>query len=440
MRRDSQAVRPATILLEQEARALLTRLDQVQPFVLNETMVLAAALPQTAQRAIEQLMFEGRASLRRSVANYLNWLRGEGRTAAPQEQQRRFVAIRMRFNDVLAQFDLFSEVMTQRSEHDTGVWLSGLDALAADALVLDQPYFDPPPTVCYLARGPGAAIRRARTRLPGGQPSPVAIIRVPRERMIGHGIASSLVHEVGHQCAALLGLVESLRTELHAECQRRRGRDAEPWRAWLKSASECLADFFSVGKLGIGSTLGLMAVVSLPRYFVFRPPGDDPHPMPYLRVLLSTAVGQALYPHPQWDSLAAVWKAYYPVSALNREHRNLVERIGATVPEFAAHLAAHQPPALGGRTLADVMPIAQRRPERLIELYRSWRNDLGVLAWQPPSLVFAVLGQARACGRLTPELENRLLTSLLRAWAVRSSLDVLERRAHHAVPSLALVS
>ena len=37
--------------------------------------------------------------------------------------------------------------------------------------------------------------------------NPVAIIRVPRERMVGHGIASSLVHEVGHQGAALLGLV-----------------------------------------------------------------------------------------------------------------------------------------------------------------------------------------------------------------------------------------
>jgi hypothetical protein len=51
--------------------------------------------------------------------------------------------------------------------------------------------------VCYLDRGHGAAIRRARTRLPGGKSNPVAVIRVPRERMISHGIASSLIHEVG---------------------------------------------------------------------------------------------------------------------------------------------------------------------------------------------------------------------------------------------------
>ena len=75
--------------------------------------------------------------------------------------------------------------------------------------------------VCYLARGPGAAIRRARTRLPGGGDNPVAIIRMPRERMIGSGIASSLVHEVGHQGAALLDLVPSLRARLGAVRVRR---------------------------------------------------------------------------------------------------------------------------------------------------------------------------------------------------------------------------
>ena len=41
-------------LLEYEARALLARLDQVKPFALHETMVLAAALPYRAQRCIEQ--------------------------------------------------------------------------------------------------------------------------------------------------------------------------------------------------------------------------------------------------------------------------------------------------------------------------------------------------------------------------------------------------
>ena len=41
----------------------------------------------------------------------------------------------------------------------------------------------------------------------------------------------------------------------------------------------------------------------------------------------------------------------------------------------------------------------------------------------PPSLVFAVLGQARADGSMSPEDESDLLAKLLTFWAMRSTLD-----------------
>jgi hypothetical protein len=40
----------------------------------------------------------------------------------------------------------------------------------------------------------------------------------------------------------------------------------------------------------------------------------------------------------------------------------------------------------------------------------------------PPSLVFAVVGQARLSGGLSPEAESRILTSMLTYWALRSTL------------------
>src|SRR5262245_24263383 len=166
-------------LLEQEAHALLTRLDRVRPFALNETMVPAAAPSPAVITGIERFLITGRRTLRRRVHRYLRWLHGPGRHATPAEKQRRFVVIRLQFNNVLTQFDVFTGVITQRSESETGVWLSGLDMLATDALNAPGGLPDPPPLVCYLARGAGAAIRRARTRLPGGGASPVGIIRVP---------------------------------------------------------------------------------------------------------------------------------------------------------------------------------------------------------------------------------------------------------------------
>ena len=45
------------------------------------------------------------------------------------------------------------------------------------------------------------------------------------------------------------------------------------------------------------------------------------------------------------------------------------------------------------------------------------------MALVPPTLVFAVFGQARASGRLSPEHESRLLRRLIAGWAVASTLE-----------------
>lgn len=413
-------------LLEQEARALLVRIEQVRPLALGETMVAAASLPPRASVQIERFLHAQRLLLKGRVRDYLGWLTGEGRSASPEEQQYRFVLIRMRFNQILSQFDTFSAVQTQRSDSRTGPWLAGLDVLAADALAVTPWIPDPPSVVTYLARGPGAAIRRAQTRLPGGDPNPVAIIRIPRERMVGHGIASSLVHEVGHQGAALLGLVDSLKADI-ARHRERVPAQSPAWQSFDTWISEITADLWSVATLGISSTLGLLAVVSLPRYFVFRPSGDDPHPIPYVRVLLSCAIGDALYPHPQWQGMARTWKTLYPVTELSPERQREFAVLEQGIGPFVRMLVEHRSPALQGRSLRESFPTRQRRPARLLELYDVWGNDLGALARQPPSLVFAVIGQARAAGRLTPEQESALLSALLEAWAVRTRLLIDEQ-------------
>lgn len=104
-------------LLEQEARALLTRLARVKPFALQETMAAAAAISAPAQSAIERHLLAGRARLRQQVLEYLKWLkRGSGQAATPAAAQRRFTLLRMRFNATLAQLDIFAASMTQRSE------------------------------------------------------------------------------------------------------------------------------------------------------------------------------------------------------------------------------------------------------------------------------------------------------------------------------------
>lgn len=414
----------ASWMLEQEARALLTRLARVKSFALHEAMLPAADILPAAHIAIESFLVKGRRELRELVHGFLRWLHApEGRAASPSEAQRRFTFLRLKFNIVLTQFDLFSDVLTQRSENETGVWLSGLDIVSADALALPGDYYQAPPVICYLDRGVGAAIRRARTRMPGGGKNPVAIIRVPRERMVGSGIASSLIHEVGHQASALLDLVNSLRPVL-CGLQRGSGGDRLVWQIWKRWLSEIVADFWSVARVGVGSTMGLMGVVSLPRAFMFRLNMDDPHPVPWLRVKLSCAMGNALYPHPQWDRLARLWESFYPLAGLDTERTQILARLETSMPGFVALLMHHRPKALRGRSLVEALDVRQRQPARLAALFQIWRRAPAAMYQAAPSLVFAVIGQARADGKISPEDESTLLAKLLTHWALRATLDI----------------
>jgi hypothetical protein len=411
-------------LLSQEARALLTRLSLVKPLVLQETMVPAANVSDTASAGMERALGTGRRAVRALVRGFLGWLGGKGALRATDAQaQRRFSLVRMQFNLMLAQFDIFSDAYSQRSEHKVGVWLAGLDVAAADALALPG-YYRSPPLVCYLDRGIGAAIRRARTRLPGGVPSPVAIVRVPRERMVGSGIASSLMHEVGHQAAALLDLVASLRQTLRGLGSS--GTDADTWKLWDRWISEIVADFWSVARVGISSTMGLMGVVSLPPPFVFRVNLADPHPMPWIRVRLSCAIGAALYPHEQWERLAGLWRSLYPIDGLDAERRHLLGRMENNMPAFVEMLVGHRPRSLRGASLREALRVDERQPAELERLFRLTRGRPDRLRRLPPSLAFAVVGQARANGELGPEDEAAIVSRLLRQWALADTLRAAE--------------
>jgi hypothetical protein len=423
----------AKTFLITETRALLARLALVKPFALQESMLPAAALLPASQIAIEKFLVTGRRELRHLLHAFLQWLDHPGMagvTAA--EAQGRFTILRLKFNIVLTQFDMFSDVITQRSETETGVWLSGLDVVASDALALPG-YYAAPPVICYLDRDIGAAIRRARTRMPGGGENPVAIVRMPRERMVGSGIASSLVHEVGHQAAALLGLVESLRQVLRG-LQRGFAPGRIAWQLWERWISEIISDFWSVARIGIASTLGLIGVVSLPRAFVFRLNIDDPHPMPWIRVKLSAAIGDALYPHPQWRRLSATWDSFYPPGGLTKDARGLLEQLLVTLPGFVALLINHRPRSLRGRSLQEVMNTSERQPAQLGALFQRWLARPPETYRASPSMAFAVIGQARADARLSPEDEITLLSKLLTFWALRATLNMSEMCA--AVPQV----
>ena len=408
-------------LLVTEVYALLSRLDQVQPFEWSMTMVPAATPSVRALKYIHHLIRMGRARLGQRARGFLRALKSDQGTPL-HKYQAAYSILRMQFNALLDQLDIFADVVSQRSEHGTGIWVAGLDVFAHDALHLNGSFYEMPEIICYLDRGHGAAIRRVRTRLPGGVENPVAIIRVPRERMVGSGIGSSLVHEVGHQGAALLGLIPSLELPLQQKA------DSEPWRrnAWklyTQWISEILSDMWSVAMLGIGATNGLMNVVSLPPYFVFRMPNGEPHPFPWIRVKISMAFGRVLYPDPQWEVLEKTWEQMYPTHSLKPVQQKLLGILSDTLPDFVHLVLHHRPKSLRGKTLREVFPVTERCPAQLRALYREWNTKPSRIFQAKPCLVFASISQARADNAIAPWTESRLIGKILRQWALMKIIN-----------------
>lgn len=391
---------------------------QVQPFEMSMPMVTAAAIPYEAQKGIYQLIRAGKRRLGKKVRLFIR--RMQGKPPIPfQKCQAAYAVLKLQFNALLDEFEVFAEVVCQRSEHNTGIWVAGLDTLAEDALAAIRPFSELPPVICYLDRGHGAAIRRARTRLAGGDENPVAVIKIPRERMVASGIGSSLVHEVGHQVSALLDLIPSMKPLL----QELSDKDPANKAAWLllsRWISEILSDCWSVALLGISATTGLMSVVSLPRYFIFRISPDDPHPFPWIRVKISLSFGKLLYPEDQWRRLEKLWETMYPPEGLSAPAMALIRQLEAILKRFVRLVIDHRPPKLQGMSLREIMPLEKRTPDQLRQYFQQWQSNQQLMARQPPTLVFAVVGQARADNTITPFAENQLLSRMLRHWALIS--------------------
>ncbi len=409
----------STEFLISESKSLLTRLEEVKPFKMTMPMVRSASVSEEAYIKVSDLLDKGKLDLNKRICNFINKLNSNrGIEQNEHYLQNQFSSLKLRFTQILNQLDIFADVFTQRGEHETGIWLSGLDVLAEDGLKVGKSYFTIPPLVVYLERGHGAAIRRARTRLPGGQRSPVAIIQIPRERMVGNGVAVSILHEVGHQGSVLLNLIPSLKPVIKEVKQNTSKKYKSAWYFFNRWISEVLADFWAVAQLGLCATIGLMGVLSLPNYFQFRIKFDDPHPIPYIRVMLSCRFGRKLFPDPQWNQIWNTWRSFYPISNLPQEKQVILKVLEHEMDHFINLIIEHRPASLKGKRLIDIFNTPIRQPNEYRRMYQAWKLNPGLIKSKSPVCVFAVLGQAKADHAINSFEENHLLKQQLNLWAI----------------------
>ena len=185
--------------------------------------------------------------------------------------------------------------------------------------------------------------------------------------------------------------------------------------------------------LGIGATIGLMSVVSLPNYFMFRITLDDPHPFPWIRVKLSLAFGKMLFPHSQWQRFESLWETLYPLDKLDDKSFAIINELSECMPAFTQLILQHKPASLRGLQLMDAFPYKARQPSQLQYLYNTWRFSPESMGTAAPSLLFAVIGQAHADANISAITESRLLTKWLTQWAFLKSEKRTKKESKHII-------
>lgn len=311
-------------------------------------------------------------------------------------------------------FDTYMDVLTQRSSPELGPLLAGCDVLARDALHGRHPALGlmAPPLV-HCDRGFGASILRAGVALVDRTPNPIALIQIPYSRLKEKYNLTSVLHEAGHEAIIRLDLArvlpQALRTALANAAAPPTAR--ELFSLWCY---EIGPDFWTFCASGMAQAAGLRDVLSLPAEYVFHVSTTDPHPPPYLRVLLSFEWCRQVWGSGDWDKWEEEWRSLYPLSEARASARRTLASCEPLLPVVSRVLLRTRFRALGGRAIPDLFDLAPLKPSELTKVAQTAASGSLNLKALAPSAQLAVFRTIRDHGRLT----ERSLDQVMSRWLV----------------------
>lgn len=267
-------------------------------------------------------------------------------------------------------FDTYMDVLTQRHTPELGQLLAGCDALACSALQRDHPALrgiEPPLVFCD--RGFGASIIREDVSLPDGSPNPMPVIQIPYSKLREKPNLTSILHEAGHQALQHLGLRKALPKAFRAALTRA-GASRQLADLFALWASEIGPDFWTFCASGLAAAGGLREILALPPEHVFRISWTDPHPPPYLRVLLAFECCRKQWGRGPWDDWQTEWLELYPLTRTTPGTRKLLEQGANVLPLLAHTLLTAKFRTLNGRTISDLWDLAELAPANLERVAR----------------------------------------------------------------------
>ncbi|HKG32863.1 MAG TPA: hypothetical protein VKB22_03960 [Gemmatimonadales bacterium] len=276
------------------------------------------------------------------------------------------VAFRGRYTRTETLVDFYGDAVNARTNPDIAALLRACDEMAVRSMaqVLDPLGKTIPPVLTYVDKGLGASILKAGLRLwDGGTLSAVAAVKITFHNLFR---PTALIHETGHQAAHITGWNEELAEALERSLPGAPRDVAEVWGSW---ASEIAADTFAFAHTGYAAVVSLCDVLSGDEATVFQLRPGDPHPIPYIRVLLGTEMCTRFFGAGPWDDLASTWTRSYPLeNAAGHGTEALLRRSLPLLPRVVELCLRTPMRAFGGRPLISLLDPGRVKPEALAQL------------------------------------------------------------------------
>ncbi len=320
-------------------------------------------------------------------------------------------------------WDFFREKLDLRhsAHHREPLWVADTIAWNCHRTALDRAVQfgilnstelrEPPLVYCSAEYSPATWVRGTRPidgrdYALGEARLPIPVIEIPWDCLGSSWQFLALHHEVGHDLEADLklrpALLDSLRNHLH-----RYSVPHQRTNVWISWVGEIFADFCALQLAGPAYTDVLMDLLLLPENAVkvFNP--ADPHPTPYLRILLNCAyirtLGNASTLKTHAAGIEEQWKALYGEDSGDAELDKLYQDFAVV---FEALLDAPLA-VLKQHSMRDLIPFAEADDARIRNAMNFFETGFNLPGELPVrhsvSAARQAIGRAVKTGNLTDE-------------------------------------
>jgi hypothetical protein len=327
--------------------------------------------------------------------------------------------IEMELSRAFTFFDTYMDVLTQRHTPELGRLLAGCDVLAWGAIRRNHAALRivAPPLVC-CNRGYGAMIIRESVPLPDGSPNPIPLIQIPYSRLKEKCNLTSILHEAGHQALSRLGLVTAIPDAFRAALARA-GASEQMKDLWALWSSEIGPDFWTFCASGIAAAGGIREILALPPNQVLRISWTDPHPPPYLRVLLTFEWCRQQWGRGVWDQWEKQWVALYPLGRATAEAKQVLTQGLLHLPVLTRALLTTRFRTLNGQRVPDLFDLRSLSPAALAPVAAGAAKGVLRLGGLAPAAQLAVFRLIKESGRFSEEALDAVMTRWLIGLAIR---------------------